>query len=270
MMKPSDTPQVHIEDNAFPYALRNETFAAALLDPDIDIPVGVGKAKNNQAPKRFSIYRNNVVVSLMDAMASSFPSLLTIMGEENFKRVSRNFILNHPPSTPMMQQYGRAFPEFLSGFKPLAKSPFLADVARAELSWINAYHAQDAGILTPEELQSIDPDKIMELVLTPHPAFHILSSSYPIVDLFNARSEWPKPGLDIGQVQTLVITRPNFDCFANEVEESIGSFLSLLASGISLGDAISTTNETHTDFDATTSISTLLQIGGFMSLENAK
>ncbi len=269
MMKPSENLKADIEDNAFQYALRNETFAAALLDPDIDIPAGVGKAKNNQAPKRFSVYRNNVVVSLMDAMASSFPSLLTIMGEENFKRVSRNFILNHPPSSPMMQQFGRAFPEFLLGFKPLAKSPFLADVAKAELSWINAYHAQDAAIITPEELQSVNPEKVMDLVLTPHPAFHILTSPYPVIDLFHARTEWPKPGLDIGQAQTLVITRPYFECFANEVDESIGCFLSLLASGISLGEAISKTSEIHADFDATTGIASMLQIGCFKSLETA-
>jgi hypothetical protein len=266
---------ISAEQGVIPYALRNEAFSAALLDPDIDIPIGIGKQKNqnsptgksvSEAPKRFSVYRNNVVVSLMDAMASNFPSLLAIMGEDNFKRVIRNFILNHPPSLPMMQQYGRELPGFLENFKPLAKSPFLKDVAQAELSWINAFHAKDDAILTAEELQSVDAEKVMELVFEPHPAFHIISSLYPVTDLFEARNLWPKPGLDIANAQTLIITRPYFECFTNNVDKHTETFLSLVAAATPLGEAISITSEKFNGFDATHGISTMLQIGGFRSL----
>ena len=72
------------------------------------------------APRRYGVYRNNVVISLMEALRGAFPSVLAIMGEENFARVARNFVAVHPPRSPMMQRYGEAFPVFPRRFRAAA------------------------------------------------------------------------------------------------------------------------------------------------------
>ncbi|MGB7286366.1 MAG: DNA-binding domain-containing protein [Salaquimonas sp.] len=245
-----------------PHELRNSEFASALLDPDTQMPSGVGK-QGHSAPKRFSVYRNNVVVSLMEAMKAAYPSLHKIMGEENFALVSRNFIANHPPKSPLMLQYGREFPQFLSAFRPLAKSPFLKDVATAELKWLEAYHALDGAFIEPADLTEIDPEKTMDLKFRAHPAASIIQSEFPVFDLFNARITWPCPGINLQNSQTMLISRPVYDCLATLLTPSQAVFFNALLDGKTLGEAIAIALQNDATFDASQAISILLQTGIF-------
>ena len=177
-------------------AIRLSGFSAALFDSDLEVPAGIGR-QGLPAPRRFAVYRNTVIVSLLEALRSTFPSLLAIMGAETFDRVARVFISRHPPRSAMMQAYGDRFADFLTGFKPLAGSPFLADVARAERAWLDAYHAADAPVLTGGMLADLTPEKAQTLRLKRHPAATMIASSYPLFDLFRAREVWPRPGVDL-------------------------------------------------------------------------
>ncbi len=47
-------------------------FARALLDPDLATPAVVAGPKSNAADKRYNVYRNNVTVTLINALALSF------------------------------------------------------------------------------------------------------------------------------------------------------------------------------------------------------
>ena len=238
----------------------------ALLDPDNPAPEGVGK-DTNPAPKRFAVYRNNVVVSLMEALAAAYPSILAIMGQENFDRVARIYVSEHPPVSPIMQQFGSEFHAFLEGFKPLRKSPFLTDVARAESAWLDAWHAADAQCLTPEQLGGVDPERTLELVFSPHPAVHLLSSAYPLFDLFNARYEWPAPGLNLDEAQSVLITRPVLECRITPLDRAQTAFVSALISGQSLGASISEAGALSDNFDPASAIALVLQTGTFRPLD---
>ena len=92
---------------------KNGEFTQALLDSKRNVPEGVTDYSGRVSLKRFNIYRNNVIVSLMEAMEAAYPSLKVIMGEENFARVSRNYVVRHPPSTPVMMEFGSEFPREL-------------------------------------------------------------------------------------------------------------------------------------------------------------
>ncbi len=245
-----------------PHSLRNQAFALALLDPDTPIPDGVGK-QGTEAPKRFSVYRNNVVVSLMEAMKAAYPSIATIMGEENFGKVSRNFIANHPPSSPMMQHYGREFPEFLKNFKPLQKSPFLKDVAQAEMVWLQSYHAVDETCLSPEDLSNVDPSETLNLTFEVHAAGHMVRSAFPVFDLFNARNLWPCPSIDLEQSQAILISRPEYECIATPLENAQAGFFQCLFDGQTLAEAIGAAMELDEAFEPAQSISIMLQTGIF-------
>ncbi len=48
-----------------------EDFAAALLDPDLPAPSTISPAHRS----RFAIYRNNVALSLVEALATRFPAV---------------------------------------------------------------------------------------------------------------------------------------------------------------------------------------------------
>src|SRR5262245_24307278 len=79
------------------FAETQRHFRAALLDAAQPVPAGVTSAAARQPVKRFALYRNNVVVSLVRALEARFPAVRAIVGPEFFAGAARLFVLNFPP-----------------------------------------------------------------------------------------------------------------------------------------------------------------------------
>ena len=58
-------------------------FSVALLDPTQPVPEGLFDGDERPAGRRFDVYRNNVVVSLGEAILTGFPILTKLLGEAN-------------------------------------------------------------------------------------------------------------------------------------------------------------------------------------------
>src|SRR5262245_37344384 len=83
------------------------------------------KAWSGTVPrKRFEIYRNNVVAGLTRALAIRFPATEKIVGEEFFAAMARAFVLRHPPTSPVLLNYGDDFSAFVEGFAPAKTVPY--------------------------------------------------------------------------------------------------------------------------------------------------
>ena len=77
-------------------------FSSAVLAPDVPTPEGLSDAKGNPAGRRFSVYRNNVAVSLKEALKTRFRVISKLLGEENFINIAGEFIRDHPPDSPLI------------------------------------------------------------------------------------------------------------------------------------------------------------------------
>src|SRR5258708_4184364 len=161
-------------------------FAGALLDPDLATPAGVAGPKSKAADKRYNVYRNNVTVSLTSALAVAFPATQRITGADFFRAMARFYVPAPPPLSPLVFEYGRDFPDFIDRYEYAQSVPWLADVARVERAWLDAYHAADVEPLMPHALASILPERLADTVLKPHPAVRIVRSRFPAVPIFPA------------------------------------------------------------------------------------
>ena len=92
-------------------------FAAALLDPQLPCPDGLCSANGADPASRFSVYRNNVQSSLINALADSYPVVQQLVGEDFFRAMAAVFVQQHPPETPLMSRYGEALPAFLDDLR---------------------------------------------------------------------------------------------------------------------------------------------------------
>ncbi len=142
---------------------RQGTFAAALLDPDRDIPEGLVTPGGQPAARRFGIYRNNVTVSLVNALSEVFPTVQNLVGEEFFRAMARLYVQDNPPTSRLLFEYGASFPAFIGQFEPAADLPFLPDVARLERLWLDSFHAADAAPLDGTILQRVAPEQLASL-----------------------------------------------------------------------------------------------------------
>jgi hypothetical protein len=212
--------------------------------------------------KRFAVYRNNVFVSLVEALKARFPAVQNAVGAEFFEAMARDYASTNTPASPLMMHYGDSFPDFIATFPPLANFPWMADLARVECAITQSYHATDNTPLGPEAFATIAPDEIAQLRLTLHPALKLVASRFPIATLWQMNSGQVEPAtLDDAPAETALIHRPHFTVSVKALSPSGGIFLSALQSGQTLGEAADTASAIDTAFDLTTHLHLLIADG---------
>ena len=242
-------------------------FAPALLDPTRKTPGIVTGPNGKAAGRRYDVYRNNVTVSLIEALAAIYPAVQRITGLEFFRAMARFHVRSHPPSSPLLFQYGRDFPDFIEAYEHAQDMPWLADVARIERAWLDAYHARDAAPLSPARLSAIAPERLADTVFIPHPAMRIVRSQFSAVTIFAAnRDSIPVARIDASRPEDALITRPEFDVVVRHLPPAGAVFAACLASAKPLGEAAATALAASPDFDIASNIAGLIEAGAFTSL----
>lgn len=145
------------------------------------LPLGLTARNADEVERRFAVYRNNVAVSLSQALATRFPVIQRLVGEAFFAAMARLYAETDRPKTPVLHEWGEGFARFLEGFPPLAAYPYLGDVARIEFARGRAFHAADALPVDPVRLASADPDRLW---LTLHPSVTLLVLGHPAVSIW--------------------------------------------------------------------------------------
>ncbi|HWQ39871.1 MAG TPA: DNA-binding domain-containing protein [Burkholderiales bacterium] len=129
---------------------------------------------------RFSIYRATVFANLGEALRAVYPVVERLTGERFFAQAARHFVRDYPSASGDLHRYGAEFPLFLASFQPAASLPYLADVARLEWLWHEAFHAADHQPLDRSRLAAIPAAQWPQLRLGFQPAARLLRSRYPV------------------------------------------------------------------------------------------
>ena len=247
-----------------PHASYATAFAASLLDPSRSTPAVVAGSSGKVADKRYAVYRNNVTVSLIDALAATYPAVQRIVGVDSFRAMARFHVRTTPPTSPLLFEYGRDFPAFIEGYECARSMPWLADVARVERAWLDAYHAADAEPLPSEALTAALPERLDELVFKAHPATRIVHSRFSAVTIFAAnRGTEPFGRIDASVPEDALITRPDIEVTVRHLPPGGADFLTALISGRTLGEAAAAALEATPAFNIASSIAGMIQAGAF-------
>lgn len=240
------------------------SFSAGLLNPDRETPSVVSGPHGKAGIKRYNVYRNNVTVSLIDALVAVFPAVQRITGVEFFRAMARSHIRESPPRSPLLFEYGRDFPSFIARYEHAQDMPWLPDTARIERAWLDAYHAADADPLPPAHLTFVPPDRLADLTFVAHPATRLVSSRYAALTIFAAnRSPEPVVEINAAEPEDALITRPGFHVEVRHLPDGGAIFLSALIEGSTLGQAAAAALEAAPTFDIGAGISGLLDAGAF-------
>lgn len=204
------------------------------MTPGAEAPNGLSDGHGKSAGKRFDVYRNNVAVSLTEALVTAFPTVHSIVGDQFFRAMAGVYFRQHPPTSPLMMYYGEDMPEFLAAFQPAQRLPYLPDAARIDLALRRAYHAADAERMPPEAMK-IAPDQILAARFEFSAAVHVLQSDFPIHGIWNLARGGPKP---LSEAQDVLISRPEFDPVVDLLPTNAATFLCALMNGAPIGDAL--------------------------------
>jgi hypothetical protein len=147
------------------------------------------------APERLNIYADAYFYRLLDCMKEDFPATAAIAGDA-FERLVRTYLDEHPPTEPSIVYAGRLVPEFLANHPLRERWPFLAELARLEITLIEVFHGPDGRALSASEVSEIAPADWPMLRLRVHPALRILNCDWRVNDVRRAvesGSEWREP-----------------------------------------------------------------------------
>ena len=240
-----------------------DAFCEALWDADKPVPEGVVGRTREPSAKRFNVYRNNVYLSLIEAIANRYPVVARLVGEEFFAAAARAFVEAHPPQNPMLLAYGGVFADFLADLDPVRDLPYLPDVARLEWAWHEAYHARDADPLGADDLDGVPPERVPDLTLSLHPSLRLVSSAYPVVSIWEtntADDEVTPIDLNSGGEDALVL-RPHHDVDVLRLPPGACIFIARLGQGDPFGAAAEAATAVCPQFDLQANLFALITNG---------
>lgn len=240
-------------------------FHSALRDARQPVPPGLHDGAARPAGRRFDVYRNNVAVSLTDALHEGFPAIARLLGKTNMDAVAGQFLRAHPPQSPLLMLYGETFPDFLAGLDQLSHLGYLPDLARLELALRRAYHAADAAPMPPERLGQTPPEALLQARLAFAPALQLLRSPWPIHDIWRYATE-PDAPQPRAAAQDVLVTRPDFDPEPHPLPPGAAAWIAALRTGGTWSAAEDAARAEAPGFNLTPILTLLLQTGAIAGL----
>lgn len=237
------------------------TFHDGLRNPSMPVPDGLSDGRKRPAGRRYGVYRNNVTVSLREALAEGFPAIVSLIGRENFDHVARTYLRQSPPTSPLMMHYGADMPGFLDGLEQLAHLPYLSDVARIDVAMRQSYHAADSTGIDPAELQALDEESLLKTRFRFAPSMILLRSQWPAGTVWH----YTLRGGDKPQstAQDVLVLRAEFDPEPFILGAGAADVLIALQDETPFGEALETAPD---DFDLGALLNLLLSQNAIISL----
>jgi Putative DNA-binding domain len=243
-------------------------FAPGLTNPETTAPEDVVAARGKGVVQRYNVYRNNVTMSLIDALAAIYPAVQRITGVGFFRAMARFHVRATPPASQLLFEYGRDFPSFIESYEYARDMPWLADTARIERAWLDAYHAANAAPINVEALMSVDASSLAQVQFVPHPAARVVRSRYPAVAIFAMnRTDGPVSPLLSSDAEDALVTRPDQNVIVSRLPAGGAAFLIALIEGEPLGAAAEAAFEETDSFDLPTNLAAMISAGVFAGIQ---
>lgn len=216
-------------------------FVAALFAPEARAPLAIlDDAPGRDA--RFAVYRNNTLANLTAALLDVHPVVARLVGERFFDHVATQYAHAYPSASGDIHDYGEHFAAFLQAHPATTDMPWLADVARLEWAWHEAFHAPSPTAFDWSSLSGIDESLRGRLWFLPNPTLRLVRSDYPILHIWqvNQPDRENDETVDLGEgADRLVLLRsPDYTIAIERVDAAVYAVLAACRQGRPLAEAI--------------------------------
>jgi hypothetical protein len=249
-----------------PHNGTQSTFAAALLARSAP-PAALRLAGGGEdLDRRFGVYRNNVFASLVSVLRVRFPAVEALVGDEFFRGMAAEFAAAHPPVTPVLLEYGGAFPGFVADFGPARDIPYLSDVAAFEWAQHVAAHVADAEPISLDVLAKIEPASLGDVRLVLHPAARLFASDYPAVTLWRINADGVCAPDELSGGEAALIARPDQFVQVHDLTAGAYAFLKSVAEGAPLGSSVAAAQRAQPEFDLASTLALVFSAGAIAAV----
>jgi hypothetical protein len=202
------------------------------------------RESHEQSRHALAAYRGNAAATAERALASAFPTVQQLIGDESFALLARALWHHAPPQRGDLACWGDTLPEWLERDTQLADEPYLADVARVDWAVHTIEQAADAeppvgglGLLAEH-----DP---LQLRLRLRPGLMLVSSRWPVVTIWQAHQRADadrfapvRAAFAAGTAEHALIARSGWRAQVDTLDAGDAAFTAALLRGASLGHAL--------------------------------
>lgn len=217
-----------------------------------------------------AVYRNTVAKARADALAGLYPTVQRLVGADWFREAALTFARRTPPSSPVMDDYGEGFPDWLEAFPPARDLPFLAPAARIDRAWNGSHRALEAPVLSAAQVAAVGPDALFAARAVTHPSARLFWFDWTVPSVWLANRPGRDPDADVFWDQVpegLLLVRPRDAVQAHPLGRTQWLFLDSCRRGLPLGRAAASVMIAEPLTDLSRLFAELLRLGVFTRLD---
>jgi uncharacterized protein (UPF0276 family) len=263
---PQKTAPASTPGGADALAASQQAFAAGLLDIAESAPA-LAAFQGEGKQHCYALYRGNLTVTWRKTLASAYPVIAQLVGEEFFDALSAEYGRAHPSSSGDLNQFGAGFAGFLSTFPHTAELPYLPDMARLEWSLHRAHYAADAPAVSAADLAAVPPEAIEDACLPLRPACTPLAFGYSVVQLWQAHQpDGPPFPQHMDAPSHALMARPRWKTEVLPLSPAAYAALAVLHGGGNFGAALDAAFDIDETFDVAAHLQQWLEHAVFSAI----
>lgn len=107
-------------------------FAEAVYREDESLLKTYIKEGTLESSDKFSIYHDNVFITLRNNLSAKFPLVSKLVDARFFAFMAHEYVKAYPSKSGNLDDFGESFSLFIKGFDPVKPYPYLTDIANLE------------------------------------------------------------------------------------------------------------------------------------------
>ncbi|HEY1608454.1 MAG TPA: DNA-binding domain-containing protein [Paraburkholderia sp.] len=215
---------------------------------------------------RIAPYRGNVRAARRRALASAYPVLLALTGDDYFDALSVAYARANPSTDADLNRFGAALPDFIARYEPDPRYAYFGDVARLEWALHEAAFAGDPVPLTPQQWLDLGTAALSGARLAIHPACVALASRHSVDAIWRAHrpgGAWPAR---IDAPSWLLVIRPQWRPLVLMQTAAAHAAFVALQRGATLDEALDAAFDIDSRFDFATQWRTWIDAAAIVGL----
>lgn len=235
-------------------------FMAALYSPDASGPVEAIAGNGLEPAARLRIYRHSCEGNQVNALRTSYPAVLALVGGAFFDQCARGYRREHASHSGNLQVFGGRFGDYLATVPQARELPYLPDVARLEWLRQRAVLAADAEALPSAAFERALA--VRDRTLTLHPSVQCLASAYAVLTIFRYAMAPGEEGLQLPDTgENVLLWREDGEVAMAALDAASFACIEALARGATLARSNTAARAIDPAFDQPVCLGTFAQRG---------
>lgn len=196
-------------------------------------------SRSLSAVERVGIYHDMYLLRMEEALASDYPGLKHLLGDDGFFDLVRAYVQEYPSRHFSLNRLGDHLPAYVRRAPGLARRGFAHDLARLELALSRVFDAPEAPALSAAAVAAVPPDAWENARLRPVAAFALLSFRHDVGAYLDSikDDDHAHPPLRRKEAWAAVYRR-DYSVWRQDLTGPAYRLLSALVAGRTVGEAV--------------------------------